>query len=68
MCVCVCVCDRSTFSGVTQVILDRLADSHTMLAIYPACTIHYQRVVIRAFSIPGSRGEGSGPPWSPSDK
>ena len=28
--------------------LDKLADSYTMLAIYPACAICYQRVVIRA--------------------
>ena len=46
--VCVCVCDRSTFSGSGTGTLDRLADSHTLLALYPAHAIRYQRVVIHA--------------------
>ena len=36
--------------------LDELAGSHTRLAIYPALTIHYQRVVICA--LPDTRFKG----------
>ena len=42
------ICDRSTFSGGGTGTLDELADSHTMLAIYPTCAICYRRVVIHA--------------------
>ena len=34
-------CDRSTFSWAGTGTLDRLVDSHTMLAIYPAHEIRY---------------------------
>ena len=44
---CVCMCNRSTL-GVGTGTLDELAGSHTRLAIYPALTIRYQRVVIHA--------------------
>ena len=46
MCVCVCVTGAHLVGGMGT--LDRLVDSHTMLVIYPALTIHYQRVVIHA--------------------
>ena len=36
----------STFSGGGTGTLDKLADSHTRLAIYPTLAIHYQRGVI----------------------
>ena len=39
--------DRSHYEGGTGT-LDRLVDSHTMLAIHPALAICYQRVVICA--------------------
>ena len=42
------MCDGSTWGVITGT-LDKLAGSHTRLAIYPALTIHYWRVVIHAW-------------------
>ena len=50
--------DSSTL-GVGTGTLDELADSHTRLAIYPALTIHYQRVVIHSSLNTRFKGEGS---------
>ena len=46
--------------GVGTGTLDELAGSHTRLAIYPALTIRYQRVVICASLDTRFKGEGSG--------
>ena len=58
---CVCVCDGPTL-GVGTGTLDELAGSHTRLAIYPALTICYPRVVVCASLNTRFKGRSIDPP------
>ena len=68
MCVCVCVCVMVLPHLVGLHRYTRLRVGLAPLAIYPNLQFTTEGLLSMLHSIPGSRGEGSDPPWPASDK